>query len=263
MMPVDNHFSKMHYQGICEGRKYNAFQLVEPLIGYIRDPLTFCPIISSVPPNLYLPDRYSAQSKRFLLLAPSAPFEIDQSYPLSIPSIPPWLYSSGSQKILIDIGSSYFNSRVDSVYEVSTEWFYNYFKAKSIRFDRIIAYDAQALDAKRAWGSLPDDVFPIYTFINVGVDEKIGKYNPWTTLEAIAKPTDYVIVKLDIDNTPLESALMKQLLNETNQARYLIDEFFYEKHVIVKSESTEDKLKGTYDLYTKLRRYGIRMHGWP
>jgi len=95
------------------------------------------------------------------------------------------------------------------------------------------------------------------------VQEKIGKYNPWTTLEAIAKPTDYVIVKFDIDNTPLESALMKQLLNGNNQARYLIDEFFYEKHVTVKRESAEDKLKASYDLFTTLRSYGIRMHGWP
>jgi hypothetical protein len=263
MMPVDNYLSKMHYQGICKGRKYNAFQLVEPLIGLIRDPLTMCPKIPSVPSNLYLEGEDSVQSKRFLLLASSSPFQIDPSYPSTIPSIPPWLYSSGSQKILIDIGSSYFQSRHRNTYEIGTKWFYDYFKARSIRFDRIIAYEYQPLDVNRVWNELPDDVFPFYTFINMGVQEKIGKYNPWTTLEAIAKPADYVIVKLDIDTPTLETALIKQLLNETSQARYLIDELFFEKHVTTNKQSTEDKLKESYDLFKKLRGYGIRMHGWP
>ena len=261
--PLDKHFSKMHYEQICGDKKYNAIQLIEPLVGLIRDPLTMCPHVSSVPSNLYLEGEYALQSKRFLLLAPSSPFEIDRPLSSTIPFLPPWLYSPGSQKILIDIGSSYFKSRNNNEAEIGTKWFYDYFKEKSIRFDRIIAFEYQSLDTRRVWDELPDDVFPFYTFINIGIEENKGKYNPWTMLQSIAKSEDYVVLKLDIDKPPLENALMKQLLEETNQAKYLIDELFFEKHVSDKKESTEDKLKDSYELFTKLRQSGIRMHGWP
>jgi hypothetical protein len=262
-LSVDNHFSQMHYQQICSDKIHNSIQLIEPLIGLIRDPLTMCPHISSVPSDLYLNGEFALQSKRFLLLAPSSPFQIDRSLSSNIPSLPPWLYTEGSQKILIDIGSSYFKSRNGNIAEIGTKWFYDYFKERSIRFDRIIAYEYQNLVARRVWEELPDDVFPFYTFINVGIEEKLGKFNPWTMLETIAKPNDYVVLKLDIDKPVLESALMKQLLNETNRARYLIDELFFEKHVSDKKGSKEDKLKDSYELFTRLRQSGIRMHGWP
>ncbi|CAF0918827.1 unnamed protein product [Rotaria sordida] len=260
---IDNQFSKMHYRRICSNEEHDAIQLIEPLIGFIRDPLTMCPRISSVPSNLYLNGEFALQSKRFLLLAPSSPFHIDPPLTTNIPSLAPWLYSSGSQKILIDIGSSYFKSRHGNIAEIGTKWFYDYFKEKSIRFDRIIAYEYQQLDTRRVWNELPDDVYPIYTFINVGVETEIEKFNPWKMLQTIAKPNDYVVIKLDIDKPPLENALMKQLLDENNQARYLIDELFFEKHVTYNRKSKEDKLKDSYELFTKLRRYGIRMHGWP
>jgi hypothetical protein len=244
----------MHYHGICSNEENNAIQLIEPLIGLIRDPLTMCPKISSIPSNLYLEGEYALQSKRFLLLAPSSPFEINPSLSSDIYPLPPWLYLPGSQKILIDIGSSYFKSRNGNTAEIGTKWFYDYFKEKSIRFDRIIAYEYQKLDPTRVWDELPDDVFPFYTFINVGVTAEIGKYNPWKMLQAIAKPNDYVVLKLDIDKPELESALMQQLLDKKNPARYLIDELFFEKHISDKRNSREDKLKDSYELFTILRQ---------
>ena len=260
---MDTHLSKMHYQGVCDGTTYNVYQLIEPLVGLIRDPLTMCPEIPLVPPDLYLKGEDSVQSKRFFLLAPSSPFVIEPIYSQAIPLLSPWLYTPGSQKILVDIGSSYFKSRHGNIYEIGTKWFYDYFQNRSMKFGRIIAYEHQTLNDSHVWEELPDDVFPIYTFINVGVKSTVDKYNPWVTLEAISKPTDYVVVKLDIDTPPLESALMKQLLDPNTQARYLIDELFFEKHVTIDRQSSEDKLKDSYDLFTKLRECGIRMHGWP
>lgn len=263
-LPVDQHFSQMHYQSENGSEVLTAIQSIEPLIGLIRDPLTMCPHVSSVPPDLYLEGEFALQSKRYLLLAPSSPYRISgSSVSTTVSVIPPWLYKPGSLKILIDIGSSYFQSRNGNTAEIGTKWFYDYFKAKDIQFDRIIAFEYQPLDTRRVWNELPDDVFPIYTFINVGVEEKESKYNPWKMVEAIAKPSDYVVLKLDIDKPPLESALMKQLLADSNRAKYLIDELFFEKHVSADKNSKEDKLKDSYDLFTKLRQLGVRMHGWP
>ena len=253
----------MHYRQICSNKIYNSTQLIEPFIGLIRDPLTMCPLVSSVPSDLYLKGEFALQSKRFLLLAPSSPFEIHPPLSSNADPIAPWLYSSGSQKILIDIGSSYFKSRHGNTAEIGTKWFYDYFKTKSIRFDRIIAFEYQKLEPRRVWEELPDDVYPFYTFINVGVEAEMGRFNPWKMVNAIAKAEDYVVLKLDIDKPLLESALMDQLLDEDSAARNLIDELFFEKHVSANPKSKEDKLKDSYELFTKLRKQGIRMHGWP
>ncbi|CAF3442590.1 unnamed protein product [Rotaria sp. Silwood1] len=219
-MSIDNQLSKMYYCRICSNKEYHAIQLIEPLVDLIRNPLTMCPRISSVPSNLYLTREFALQSKRFLLFASSSSFHIDSPLTTTMASFALWLYTSGSRKILIDIDSSYFKSRNGNIAEID---------------------------------ELPHDVYPIYTFINVGVEAKIGKFNAWNMLESIAKPNDYVVIKLDIDKPSLESALMKQLL----------DELFFEKHVSNNSTSKKDKLKDFYDLFTKLGEYGIRMHGWP
>jgi hypothetical protein len=257
-LSVDIHFSRMHYRRTCGNEYQEATQLIEPLIGLIRDPLTMCPRHSSIPSDLYLDGDNAVQSKRFLLLAPSSPFQIDPSI-YNMNPLPPWFRKHGSQKILIDMGSSYFSSRHGNTVESSTRWFYEYFKKRSIQFDRIIAFEYEQLAPRRVW----EDIFPFYTFINVGVEANSSNFNPWKMLEAIAKPSDYVVVKVDIDTPPIESALMKQLFGEHKKARSLIDEMFFEMHVSYDRALTEDKLKDSYVLFTKLRQHGVRMHGWP
>merc|ERR1719356_463454 len=56
--------------------------------------------------------------------------------------------------------------------------------------------------------------------------------NPWRVLTEVAKPNDYVIVKLDIDHQATELALVKQILEQKpNNISSLIDELFWEHHV--------------------------------
>ena len=43
-------------------------------------------------------------------------------------------------------------------------------------------------------------------------------------------PEDLVVVKLDIDNSPIEAALVEQLLNSPALLA-LVDDFYYEHHV--------------------------------
>ena len=91
--------------------------------------------------------------------------------------------------------------------------------------------------------------------------------NPWNILKTIAKPEDYVIIKLDIDTPALETALCNQILNDTSISS-LIDEMFFEMHVTVNEMmpywgAPGGELKDTYILFRKLRSLGIRMHSWP
>jgi hypothetical protein len=87
-------------------------------------------------------------------------------------------------------------------------------------------------------------------------------------IQAISKPHDYVLVKLDIDDDVLEQALIGQLAE--NQALLgLIDELFYEMRVTVPAMHKylgtfrRSTLKEVYQLFTRLRTIGIRMHSWP
>ncbi|CAF5037444.1 unnamed protein product, partial [Rotaria magnacalcarata] len=244
ILNVDELFSKMVYRLECVNNhsRHLITQNIEPLIGFLRDPLTICPNISSTVGNSVFDNiDFALQSKRFLLLAPSAPYE---NVALTS-SIPPWLGSMDGQKILIDIGSSLFNELEDT---------------------RKIGAAISPRNPKIFFQQLPADLLPIYTFINVAV-EPFGKFNPWKILERVAKPNDYVIVKLDIDVSNVEKDFIEQILkNEVWLS--LIDEMFFEMHVNVKEMESYwgvglDSLKDAYNLFSKLRQNGIRMHSWP
>lgn len=158
------------------------------------------------------------------------------------------------------------NSAAVSTAAIGTRWFYEYFRSKSLSFDRIIAFEASQYAPKSYWNQIPDDVMGKLTFINTGV-ETSGKLNPWNILKTIAKPEDYVIIKLDIDTSPLEMALCNQIVNDRSISS-LIDEMFFEMHVTVKEMAPywgnpPGELKDTYNLFRKMRELGIRMHSWP
>lgn len=258
----------MFYRYECSGSFQSNIivsQYIEPLIGLLRDPLTICKY-DGLSSKLLFNGGEGVQSKRFYLLGPSAPY---QNLYISTVDIAPWLNRPGSRKILFDLGSSFFNgmsSTINSSSTIGTRWFYEYFRSISLRFDRIIAFEARQYTPNDYWKQIPDDIIGSLTFINNGVD-KSGKFNPWNILKSIAKPDDYVIIKLDIDTPSLENNLANQVLNDPSISS-LIDEMFYEMHVSVNEMrpfwgSPGGQLKDTYVFFTKLRQLGIRMHSWP
>ena len=264
----DELFSKMYYRSDCpvtDPSSELVSQNIEPLIGLLRDPLTIC-THRSIPANLQISGDEQIQSKRFFLLGPSAPYENFRSGPRSIA---PWLYQSGSQKILFDIGSTYFNGGPDLAAPTSltgARWFYEYFQSIQLQFDRIVAFEFASYPPRTYWNQIPDDIIGRLTFINTGV-EKAGKFNPWNILTSIAKPNDYVAVKLDIDTPALENELVRQILANTSISS-LIDELFFEMHISVNEMrpywgSPPGDLRDSYLLFTQLRERGIRMHSWP
>ena len=286
----DELLSRMFYRQRCIDSNTGDFidvaevsHLIEPLIGLLRDPLTICPPLnaSRVPPSLY--DGAILLSRRNLLLSMSAPYFISSKRNLMLNdlngNLPSWMYTRSKinqsntiveeddrKIILFDLGSSYFGSLDVDISDTSTRWFYEYFKRFGLQFDRIVAFEDAPLDPKVAWKQVPDDVFPIYTFINTGCTEN-GTTNPWLTLQRIAKAHDYVVVKVDIDSFELENFLVNQVVNDLN-IHSLIDELFFEHHVSVTEmlaywRPPPGTLEDSYILFTKLRQLGIRMHSWP
>ncbi|CAF4422711.1 unnamed protein product [Rotaria sp. Silwood2] len=296
---ADELLSKMFYRQVCidpltkvSFQEAEVSQVIEPLIGFLRDPLSICSRIKSLPDSLY--KGAGVQSKRFILLSVAAPFYIHSSRhnhknSLEInvqsnkrnSSLLPWMYQRSKlnlldrkldidmrngQNILIDLGSSYFQRWGGDSTANAGQWFYENYKRFGVKFDRIIAFEYAPLDPKTAWNQLPDDVVPVYTLINVGV-ETDGKFNPWVMLKTIAKPHDHVVIKLDIDRPLIESTLINQLLHDPS-INSLVDELFFEHHVTVKEMRQHwghppGALNTSYVLFTKLRQLGIRMHSWP
>jgi hypothetical protein len=264
----DELLSKMYYRYNCPDSSQSGqilvSQYIEPLIGLLRDPLTIC-TPRKIPPSLVIKGD-SVQSKRFFLLGPSASY---QNYYKLQTSIVPWLRPSGGQTILFDLGASYFNGMhadaVDNA-EQGTRWFYEYFRSKSLYLDHIIAFEAAQYPPLSYWREIPDDIIGKLTFINTGVDTT-GKFNPWNILKSIAKPEDYVIIKLDINTPTIEIELANQVVNDTSISS-LIDEMFFEMHVTVNEMirywgPSPGELKDSYILFRKLRELGIRIHSWP
>jgi hypothetical protein len=296
---TDAMLSRMFYRQTCFDRDANLLftvaevsQLIEPSIGLLRDPFTICPRLKStlVSPSLY--DGAVLQSKRFLLLSVSAPFYVHSSQsdlvhlnkiktnvPNNNKNLLPWMYQrlklreseqqievENRKTILMDLGSSYFGGWHGDSTAAAGLWFYQYYKRFGVKFDRVIAYEYSLLDQKAAWTQLPEEIFPVYTLINVGVAES-GRFNPWLMLKAVARSYDHVVVKLDIDTPVLENALINQILNDSS-IHSLIDEFFFEHHVTVNEMlpywgRPPRQLKDSYVLFRKLRELGIRMHSWP
>ncbi|CAM4849459.1 unnamed protein product, partial [Rotaria magnacalcarata] len=223
-------------------------QVIEPLVGLLRDPFTICRQNNSLPTFVY--EGAELQSKRFLLLSIAAPFYIhwllqneENTLKNSIQSsrlyknLLPWMYERdkvnfsdakspldrpNKLNILIDLGSSYFRHWDADNNSAAGLWFYEQYKRFGIQFNRIIAFEKAPLDPRTAWDQLPEDVFPYYTLINVGC-ETSGKFSPWVILKRIAKLHDHVVVKLDLGVPSIEGPLIHQLLNDSS-VNSLIDE---------------------------------------
>ena len=91
-----------------------------------------------------------------------------------------------------------------------------------------------------------------------------AKHNPLRTLKAIARREDFVVIKIDIDHSPTELALVQQILAEPEISN-LIDELYFEHHVMQSplnaccwGYNNQGDVASSYDLFANLRKLGIR-----
>jgi len=228
----------------CTGATLAELPL-EPLVGFLRHPLYVCTDDSSK----------FRSSKDYMFVAWS--FEV---YPRHMP-----------RALFFDLGASLYNKGRGGA---SQQWFVETFSARGIKFDRILAWEAEAYEQTRIFGAMPDSVVDIVSYFNLPADPtRDAKHNPLRTLNAVARPDDFVAFKLDIDNSAAERLLIDQILGDESILR-LIDEFFLEHHVhrspmvrrgwgkgLAREGSTE-KIMDSYDIFSKLRERGIRAHSW-
>ena len=282
-MPPDtiSLFSRMIYARRCGPDKVDTgerrVQLIEPLIGILRDPLSICPRPPSVPAEVHStfgPLENDEQSKRHLLPGPLAPWSDTPNDPKSwhMNGMDTWTTSTHTpQKVLIDMGASLYSNWHNNLSAVGASWFVERFKRHHLAFDWIVSYEIEKHEFDEIYKDVPDDVLPHYLYYNHGVVAAPGaRWNPWRILKGMSvTPGDYVAVKLDIDVPDIEASLMDQLAKD-DALRQRVDEVFFEHHVNVKvmvpywgTGDLSTTLKDSYSMFLALRIKGIRMHAWP
>ena len=165
-----------------------------------------------------------------------------------------------------DLGASLYDSGAGGA---SQSWFVETYESRGIRWDGIFAWEAKPHPAGQVWGKLPARLKPIYRWYNVPVSPKPGHPdNALDYIRRIARPEDFVLVKLDIDTTPVEEALVGQIL-ASDELLGLVDEFYFEHHVNTRpmhpywgTQSAQQTLADTYRIFAALRGKGVVAHAW-
>lgn len=221
---------------------------IEPLVGFLRHPEAHCHLV------------------QFPHASPF-PFVQSKNYLISAWHAEVWPHGKTSA-LFFDLGASLYHRGSGGA---STKWFVDEYRARGIPFDRIYAWEATPHTGADIYGAMPEAIVDRVAYYNVPVDATFGaKHNPWRTLRAVATPSDFVLVKIDIDNSAVEEALIAQLLEDRALAS-LVDELYFEHHVLRTPmwgygwrflTKTNHTLADSYDLFGMLRELGIRAHSW-
>lgn len=170
-----------------------------------------------------------------------------------------------------------YNKTKDGDQPDSIVKFADMFAARCIHFDRIFAWEKKPYAAEEWWGSKPPELRSKLTFFNLGVPQEPtqGASSFLRLLNATVRPSDYVVVKLDIDTPHVELSIVRALIADATLAS-LVDELFFEYHFYedyrtgwyfgwfftplqIRSAPTVDDALA---LMQRLRALGIRAHFW-
>lgn len=174
--------------------------------------------------------------------------------------------NNGALAIYIDFGASLYDQGAGGA---SQRWFVDQFEAEGIQFAHIFAFEAKTHDAKVVFDRIPSNLIPNYHWYNVKISsDPKDKFFAWRFLKEVAQKRDYVLVKLDIDNTQVEEGIVNYLIQDKG-AMELIDEMFWEHHVNIPAmysnwhtQNAKSYLHDTYNYFRQLRENGIRAHSW-
>ena len=181
---------------------------IEPLVSFLRHPRAICEPQLATPPNRSAFNWETILSKDHLipLWASEGLQHIHASAASATSASASLLGTAGSttaiprRNLLFDLGASTW--RLGSGGS-SLSWLVDtYWRRGFARFERIFAWEAEPhtgaeiLDAR-----MPAPVLDALSYFNVPVDATPGaRHNPLRTLEAVARPGDFVVWKMDFDN---------------------------------------------------------------
>ena len=90
--------------------------------------------------------------------------------------------------------------------------------------------------ARAYWDEVPDIYKSRVHYYNTPITEDIAHADhPLSVIRDIYRPGDFIALKLDIDNSPLETAIIEAIGNDPHLVQS-IGEMFYEEHYIHRGE---------------------------
>jgi len=172
------------------------------------------------------------------------------------------------RNVFLDLGSSHFGNWRGSSIFASGLWNYRTYHERGTRFSKFVAVEAKPLDPMKAYESIPDDLVGVYTLMNIYLSMDDGKLDVTKLIRSLTK-NDFLVLKLDIDNAPIEAPLSAALCSDKELAG-LVDEMYYEDHISLEPMNKDWRMKhaprdllDSYQIFQTLRRNGIRAHSWP
>jgi hypothetical protein len=225
--------------------------LLEPLVGILRDPRYVCHKFSSTLGTQWIPLRVTDNKNVFF------PYFLLDPTDLKIAQQAP-------QVFFFDIGASTFS---DSSM-VPLSMFVDLLNNFNVELSHIFSWEAKPASPEY-WEGMPLHLLGRTSFYNTYASSDVSsKWNPLNLLQSVATVNDFVFFKLDIDTPSVEMPLIEQILNNTSFSN-LIDIFFFEHHVDIPEmrrfwgEDLQMTLHDSYEIFTQLRRKGIRAHSYP
>ena len=279
-----------HY--LCaDGRR----EFIEPLTGWARHPWAdICyPRITTRKPNISIANTSYLVQRSFCDLSQHA------------------VTAGRPRSLLFDVGcgGAPIGRRGSPVSSIPL--FAELFRPSCVDFDLIYAWEKAPQDMPRWWGGIPAELHDRITFRNVAVVEEPAVVAPAATatpatpaasatpagaqqpaaadasrralrsaragasvlqtLRGVARPSDFVVLKLDIDYSPVELSIVRAIIADPSLAA-LVDELYFEyhfrfdSHTLLQSLWTGSGGNETVDnalaLMHALRERGVRAHFW-
>lgn len=250
-MPLDRIFSDLSRVSPRAG-------VVEPLLPPLRHPLICGNVVRDVENAVQRRYRYRSN------------YILDLSYLVHDFGAICRQLKPHSRTVFIDMGASLsFHGNHHTGPPPPEVYLTDLYRKFGLNFDHIYAYELVPQNTRAVFEDLvPEHMMAAYHWINVGVDSRPGaKLNPFTMLKKNFLPDDFVVVKLDVDNTNTELPLATQLLHD-EQLHSLVDHFYFEHHVHLDElamgwlTTMHGTIHESLQLFYQLRQKGIAAHYW-
>lgn len=90
------------------------------------------------------------------------------------------------------------------------------YRARGIEFDHILAWEITTHSDREIFDAIPADIIGKVSYYNIPADIGLAeKHNPIRILMDVTKPGDFVAIKIDIDESTLELAFIRQILGNS------------------------------------------------
>ena len=170
-----------------------------------------------------------------------------------------------ARTVFVDMGASLdFHGSSD----MPAMYILNLYRKFGFHFDHIYAYEVTPKAPAEVFKKVPPEYLAAYHWMNVGVEsDRRSSLNPLQMLADNYNTDDFIVVKLDIDTSPIEVPLVYQLVQDERFVG-LVDQFYFEHHVFLQElarwwgSSMNGTVSESLRIFQSLRRKGVGAHSW-